>query len=122
MRRIIAFKRICTNPKSYQAMTLIEIIVALALIGIITVSILTLLSVGFKNVVNAGDKAEVLFNIQSTIEDQINQTTEMSGELSETFKLKVGDEEITMPGQIKSVESALPNGGKLKIDIFVPNK
>ena len=110
------------REKKYRGMTLIEIIIAIALIGIITVSILTLLSVGFKNIISAGDKAEIIFNVQSNIEDQINETTDEATELTETFKLKIGDDEISMPGKVKSVESILPNGGKVQIDIFIPSK
>jgi len=103
-----------------KAMTLVEIIMAIALIGIITVSILTLLTSGFTQITSSGERAKALFQAQAQIESDINDIGQSASDAAETLTLKIDDVEIIVPGKIKSVNTALPSGRSVQIEIFQP--
>ena len=105
-----------------NAMTLVEIIMAMALIGIITISIMTLLTSGFTQITSSGERAKALFQAQAQIESDINDIGQSASDASETLTLKIDDTEIIVPGKVKSVNTALPNGRFVQIEIFQPYK
>lgn len=105
-----------------NAMTLVEIIMAMALIGIITISIMTLLTSGFTQITSSGERAKALFQAQAQIESDINDIGQSASDASETLTLKIDDTEIIVPGKVKSVNTALPNGRSVQIEIFQPYK
>lgn len=53
--------------------TLIEVIIAIAIMGIIAIGMLSLFSTGFAFIMRAGDKSEAGFNAHSQVEASLNQ-------------------------------------------------
>ncbi len=58
--------------KRRKGMTLIEVLVAMAIIGIVAISMLSLFSTGFSFIVRAGEKSETSFGTHKQIEVALN--------------------------------------------------
>lgn len=79
-------------------MTLIEVILAIAIIGIITVSFLSIFTTGFSLVKRAGDKSYVVFDNHAEIEASLS-VPGIDGTSSLKIILNDGTE-IVVPGAI----------------------
>ncbi len=55
--------------RNQRGLTLIEIIVSMAILGIILVVILGVFSLGFSNIAFSGQKSKELMNVQSIVDD-----------------------------------------------------
>jgi len=90
-------------------MTLIEIIVAMALISIVSIIVLTLFSSALIGIIKIGDESIETFTNQESIEDTFSQPrTESKDSLIIKFS---GDVIITIKGEYKEVGD---------IEIFLP--
>ncbi len=58
-----------------KGFSLVEIVVAMAILAIVVVSLMTLLNASFSNLFNMGDKTETLNNLQSQMEKAIVSET-----------------------------------------------
>lgn len=100
--------------KNNRGLTLIEVIVSLAIIGIMSIAVLTIFNTGLKNIVSAGDRTEEVYANQTGLDAIIRENENKS---DGTDKIK-----ITIPGVIQEKEIK----GKIiiseKLTTFVPNQ
>jgi prepilin-type N-terminal cleavage/methylation domain-containing protein len=61
------------KTKSLSGFTLLEVVLAMAILGIILIALLTLYTSGFKSIVHAGKSGDELYNTQSSLETKIYQ-------------------------------------------------
>jgi prepilin-type N-terminal cleavage/methylation domain-containing protein len=114
--------------KNKKGMTLIEIIVAIAILGIISVSFFAMFTTGFKGIINAGKYSKAEYVAQKAMENRvagvavagvtnITANTVNSVALSINFGIL---SPITVNGKIELIEY---NDGEKKINLatFVPN-
>ncbi|MDR5658118.1 type II secretion system protein [Serpentinicella sp. ANB-PHB4] len=100
-----------------KGLTLIEVLVSLALIGLIMVSLIPILTFGFRHVFRGGHRTTVAFEAQQEIESAISAGTS-DGEV-ESMTIRFGDKE---DGKIK-VNGTWIKEGNIKYFVpFVPNE
>jgi len=100
-----------------EGMTLIEVIIAIAIIGIITISFLSVFSTGFSLVNRAGDKSEEVFINHAEIEASLSS---FGIDNSSELELKLSDGTvIEVPGEI-GVFTQESGKGTTSITIFRP--
>lgn len=104
--------------RSSKGFSLIEVIVALAIIGIIGVSLLGVFTMGIRVIVEARDRNEASFEAQSQIEADLN--TEYTG--SSTLTITLPDSTTIEASGIEIPQSATVNGKQVEIDYFKPRK
>jgi len=110
--------------KNKEGMTLIELIIALAIIGIASVSFLTFFTQGFKFVTKAGDRSKAGFNAQAQAEKALNNgiSTSNVGSLTITFSDNTYINLDATYGYISSqTTSPAVNGSQTTITFFKPN-
>jgi len=105
--------------KNNKGFTLIEVIIAIAIVGIIAIPILGIFSTGVRNIVGAGNRTEDVFIEQRTIDNEINKEyseidTELSGEKELDIKFSDG---LTIKIQGKVVTT---QDDDVEITTFVP--
>lgn len=66
-------RRLVVNLNNKKGITLIEIIIAIAILSIVVIVFLTVFSFGFKSIVTAGDRTSDMFEVQSNIENSLTQ-------------------------------------------------
>lgn len=90
-----------------KGFTLVEIIVSLAIIGIISVSFLSMFGFGFKIIAMSGKNSRSDFNAQSLIESNISDDSNTSAALTRT------DGSITL--YKSNVQYAIINGSNIQV-------
>jgi type II secretory pathway pseudopilin PulG len=101
-------------------MTLIEIILSMALIGIIAVTFLTVLVISLRLIVNAGNRTDAAYQAQSTADKQVaNAGNTGTDSLGLTVSGVVGS--VPVDGYYYE-DTILVNGQNVTITIFVPNR
>lgn len=106
--------------KNKKGMTLIEIIVALAILGILSVSFLTLFTMGFMGIAGAGHRSRAQYDAQMKVEEDLNPVAAVPG--IEVLKINIpGYGEATVSGSLET-ESTVVNGKRVNITFFKPNK
>lgn len=110
--------------KNKKGMTLIELIVAFTILGIVSVPLLTLFTQGFISVTRAGNTSKAGFNTQTQVEQALNGSisTPNLGQLKIEFS---GSDAITLDdtiyGYISSqTTSPIVNGSQSTITFFKP--
>jgi len=110
--------------------TLIEIILSLAILGIISVAFLSLFGSGFKFIALSGQKSSSNFNAQSIMESSISDDsitpTELTRTTGSSIKLYKSGVEYTINGD--KLQVSYPYGASIKtcttfifIPISIPN-
>ena len=98
---------------------MIEVIVAIAVIGIIAVSFLTVMAMSFRWIVNSGNRTKAAYESQTAVDQQIAaQSTPGTGSL-----------DLNVPGLGSSVpvngtyysQPVTVNGQTVTVIVFVPN-
>jgi prepilin-type N-terminal cleavage/methylation domain-containing protein len=108
--------------KSKKGMTLIEIIISIAILGILAVSFLTLFVTGFSGITGAGNRSKAQYNVQTKIEEELNSSTSPAGTDTIIINfLNSTTDKIEVQGKIKA-ENTIFNGKKANITFFKPNK
>lgn len=104
--------------RTRKGLTLIEVILAFAIIGIIAVALLTIFNSGLKNILNAGKRTKAVF-IQKELID--NKILEYENKTDGKIIISVTIPDIIINKEIKgSILVSDPNSDK-KITTFVPN-
>lgn len=105
--------------KRRKGMTLIEVIVAMAVIGIVAVSVLSVFTTGFGFIMLAGSRSDAGFNTHGRIEGALNQrnTSETPSNIVITFTSD--DTEIIAPGNIEVFSQPIRTGS-VEIEFFQP--
>ena len=102
--------------KKRKGLTLIEIMLAMLVLGMITVVFLTIFNNGNRNIASSGDKTQDLYDIQKQVDDEIKKYN--NTENQEIL--------VTIPGIItnKKIEGKFIIKGQdeMKITTFVRNK
>ena len=104
--------------KNDKGMTLIEIIVSLAILGIIVVSLSTVLSTGYIGIIKSGDKAEAAYKSQGEMTTKIQaevslRTQHLNINFSGGFSLppivvEIIESEEEINGSISTMTSFIP--------------
>lgn len=103
--------------KRQNGFSLIEIIVSMAIIGIISITFLTIFTSGFSNIFAAGNKSEALLNSQAVIEDSIAYLT-TSNSYNLTIRLN-GADNIVEGYRIYSTKT-YNNNRMVDLALFIP--
>ena len=92
-----------------KGMTLIEILVAIAIIGILAAIFMPMFASAYMNIIRAGNKSDIIYNNQNTAEDKA-----MDGAANGSSELTVVFPGITFP---KATGEKVTNGN---IQMFIP--
>ena len=101
-----------------KGMTMIELIVSLAILGIIAVTFLSIFVSMFRGIMNAGHRGKAAFSAQQSIENSI-ATNIKDG----TATLKItynGTTEVTIQGKNQS-GTATSGTSSVTVRVFIPN-
>lgn len=104
--------------KDKKGFTLVEVIVAIALIGIICVFAFSAFSTGFKIISNARFSSAAGYNTQSTVEDDLLNSSLSTNTISIT--LPGPPSSTIMASGTVSTKSAVVNGETVTITYFKP--
>lgn len=98
--------------KNKKGFTLIEVILSIAIIGIIAIFVVTIFGSGFRNIINSGKRTQEVFELESLINEGI------SGDYDaiEGDNVKIVETEVNIP--IPGIE-AKPIKGKM---VTIPSK
>ena len=104
--------------KNKDGFTLIEIIVSLAIIGILSVSFFTIFTSGFTYIAKAGNRSVAGFSTQNVVEQTLiniplQSTSYMTITLPDTSTIRVYGNTIS--------KTTNYNGGHVDITFFQPN-
>lgn len=102
--------------KKRKGLTLIEIVISMALIGIVAIVFLSIFSRGNKNIVKSGKRTTDTFELQEKIDSRINQIDNTGIEEVEV-KIEGIDESIRIKGNL--ITETIDG---IEITTFVPNK
>lgn len=109
--------------KRRKGLTLIEIIISIALLGMVAVVFLTIFNSGNKNILSSGDRTKNALEIQKKIDTQINNSDDLQldgikVEKNEDIEIKIeGISPQTIKGKIIT-----GNQNGINIITFVPYK
>lgn len=107
--------------KSDQGFSLIEIVISLAIIGIVTITLLQMFTSGLQGIYRANDKTEEVFLSQSEIESKFEQGATTSDTISITFPVQGSLVEKTISVSGELVTGPITNK-YVEITAFIPYK
>ncbi len=100
-----------------KGLTLLEVIISLAIIGILAVVYFSIFTTGFTGIVRANSKNIASFNIQKEVESELNDNTNPTGS---TLIINLPDNSTeTINGAIVYVEEEI-DGDVVAIYFFKP--
>ncbi len=109
------------NEKGF---TLIEVVVSLAIIGIMAVSFLSIFSGSLVGVVKSGKIGTAVYTAQTDAEDQLENSV-YSEDSSTTITVNWESENLSVDGNLKTIEADVPNDqndNKTKLQVFITQK
>ncbi|MGI6426672.1 MAG: prepilin-type N-terminal cleavage/methylation domain-containing protein [Natronincolaceae bacterium] len=106
--------------KNKKGFTLMEVILSIAIFGIIAIFVVTIFSSGLKNIYRSGKRTEEVFELESKINEEI--LNEDNGDVLIKVDIPgVGEKEIE--GKMITISSdPLENQHDIEIITFIPNK
>lgn len=104
-----------SNEKGF---TLIEIIISLAILGMIVISFTTAFTSSFSGIFSSGKKSQALHEAQTKIDRKINSVTTGRDILKIKF---LGVPEITIQGK-KEIVNVEYNDRSVSLTTFIPNR
>ncbi|WAG72320.1 prepilin-type N-terminal cleavage/methylation domain-containing protein [Clostridium estertheticum] len=106
-----------------QGFTLIEVVVGIALLGIIIISFMPVFSNSFKGITNSGKKSNALYSSQEGIEKKLHGGTDInSTDTPKRITIKFSGAEFDVNG--KAILTEIPfgnNGNKTIVKSFKPD-
>lgn len=90
------------NFNQQGGFTLVEVLVAIAVLMIVIFSFTLLFTSSFTWIFNAGDKGEALFKAQELMENKIAEGPNGSG--GEPLSISFGEKQILITGETKVIE------------------
>lgn len=102
--------------KNNRGFTLIEIIITIAIIGIIIIPVFTIFNLGLKNIISAKERTEKVFETQNEINEDIRQPN-----IGEDATIKVVIPSLSIEKEVEGKEITVEKNN-IKIITFVPNK
>jgi prepilin-type N-terminal cleavage/methylation domain-containing protein len=107
------------NKLDNSAFTLIEIIIALALIGIIAISFLTIFSSAYAYLFTAGRKSDAIFAVEKVMESSIASGTSSE---ANTIAINIGGRNLEIKGVNTSQNQLYENDTKnVSMNMFITN-
>ncbi|MCD4712447.1 MAG: prepilin-type N-terminal cleavage/methylation domain-containing protein [Clostridiales bacterium] len=106
--------------KMNRGMTLIEVIIAMAIIGIIAVGLIQMFTMSMIVISNAGKKTQSAYDAQKHAEHSLTSKYSNTPDVDEELLLTIGGTTIIAPGRKVKVESQLSNGEIINIEVFQP--
>ena len=104
--------------KSKKGMTLVEIIVAMAILGIIAISFLAVFTSSFKFIYTAGRKSVAVNQAEQSVETNIANGTALT---ANSITLDFGTVSISVPGELITKDQSFENGTKMvSLQSFIP--
>jgi len=109
------------KDRKKKGLTLIEVIVSIAILGIISVSFLSIFGMGFKTVMTAKNTSVAGFNVQKSAESELNNTLDPAD--TNTIDIKLNDNTTIIKPHGKIIlKTATVNNSNVVIQIFVPRQ
>ncbi|WP_128425961.1 type II secretion system protein [Gudongella oleilytica] len=105
--------------KAENGFTLIEVIVAMAIIGIVALSVLSIFTNGFSWITLAGDKSEAGFETQRQTEIVLNQKDSDPSPSNLTITFSSDSSTITALGNVETLSQPIRTGS-VSITVFQP--
>lgn len=109
------FKRILTNSKG---MTLLEVLLAVAIMGIISMGVLTMFTSSFRFIVRAGDRSVATYEAKSDAEQALTQKNTDLGASGVVITFSDGTT-VTGPGKIQQASETV-NGVTVDVPYLQP--
>ncbi len=101
-----------------SGMTLLEIIIAIAILGIMSIGLLSMFTTSFKFIANAGNRSIATYDAKSLVESALNQKNTDS--LAPGITIKFHDNStITAPGKVLQ-KTHTENGATSDVYLFQP--
>jgi prepilin-type N-terminal cleavage/methylation domain-containing protein len=105
---------------SSKGLTLIEIVVSMAIFGIVIVSFLSIFTTGFMGIVRAGQRADAAYLSQQKMTNKIIQEGSFIGTTTITYDFSAsGGPSIPINVSILEAETVI-NGNASKMKSFIP--
>ena len=107
--------------KDRKGFTLIEVIISIAILGIVAVSTLTIFDLGLRNIVRAGVRTQTVYDAEDNLEIAPQIVT--YEELTVVLPTLDGDESIVVEGSHVKGEAVTNNGYSsvsVEIDTYIP--
>lgn len=108
------------KAKTKWGMTLIEVIIAMAIIGIIAVGLIQMFTMSMIVISNAGKKTQSAYDAQKYAENTLAEKHSDAPEVDEELVLTIGGTTTIAPGRKMKIESQLGNGKIINIEVFQP--
>ena len=96
--------------KKTKAFTLIEVLLALAILGIVLVVMIPFLASGVKGIMESGEKSADVFQNQALLETQVNDVSVIPEDLANTtflFSNTTGTKTMTIENSVKYEQASL---------------
>ena len=101
--------------ESRRGLTFIEVIISLAILGIVVIVFLTIFNVGNKNILRAGKTTEEILSIQ----EKIDKRTKNDNYGNRIVKVTIPN--VVLNKEIKGRMINVKGDNKIEITTFVPN-
>jgi len=103
-----------------KGLTLIELIVSIALIGMLSVVFFSMFLFGYKSIKSAGNKSGAAFKAQANIEEVINDKPSAGNAENSNLRITFGDSTyINIEGKIETQSQSISNS-TAEFTIFNP--
>lgn len=105
-----------------KGFTLIELIISIAIIGILLIAAVTSFSSGFGQVFSNGQRTKCVFEAQSKIDNVINDIEAANGDPQVSVKPFEIQIELYSSGSSNKIKSDIIDGNIIKVDMKDRNK
>jgi len=104
-----------------RGMTLVEIVVAIAILVILGVSMIPLFGFGLSTTVNSGNRSVAVYSGAKSLESNINGTTDSTTVVTtKTLSIVIGSTTIQVPGKLMTASVTYGNNSTIaKLSTFV---
>ncbi len=97
-----------------KGFTLVEVLIAIVILLIIVISFTTLFTSSFRGIASSGDRSETLFELQQSIERNIQD-----GSAGSKGNVDIEFDNVNIPGEHKTFNQTTSDGKEVVVDVFV---